>query len=75
MAPCLKAMGPLPIRRTDYTGSDSFTYTVEDGFGNTATGTIDVTVAPSHIHLVKATVTPRTQQRLSRFSDIEPINQ
>ena len=29
---------------TDYVGDDSFTYTIEDGFGNTSTGTVSVSV-------------------------------
>ncbi|MEZ0358728.1 tandem-95 repeat protein [Mycobacterium sp. SA01] len=31
---------------TDYYGADGFTYTVSDGHGGTATGTVSVTVAP-----------------------------
>jgi hypothetical protein len=32
---------------TDFTGADSFTYTVSDGHGNTAIGTVNVTITSS----------------------------
>ena len=41
---------------TDFVGDDSFTYTIEDQFGNDSTGTISVTVtapvgqSPPSIH-------------------------
>jgi hypothetical protein len=37
-----------------FSGSDSFTYTVVDGNGGTATGTVDVTVEPAGPVLVKS---------------------
>ena len=33
---------------TNYIGGDSFTYTVSDGWGGTATATVNVTVTPDH---------------------------
>ena len=46
-AVALAGLNVLYTPATDYTGSDAFTYTISDGHGGTAVGTVAVTVSAS----------------------------
>lgn len=56
---------------TGFTGDDSFTYTIDDGFGGSATATVTVSVAPPvvvDLDIVQFKVTKRV-----RLANVKPI--
>jgi hypothetical protein len=52
---------------TDYAGADSFTYTISDGHGNTATGTVNVTIASSSAVSLNVVYGPTVDQNTGEF--------
>ena len=58
----------------DFSGTDTITYTIEDGNGGTVTGTVDVTVTPANDAPDAGTVPPQTLDEDDQIVSIDVLS-